>query len=827
MGEFSQMKPIVWFLAIGLTFLTLPCLSFAEIPPEPLGTVIVLPSVHPAGGPQAFPNAEKSNLPVFAMNYPRIQVPFEITLWVLLASFAKIGFHLYHKVTFWVPESCLLISIGLMVGAIMHAVHEEPPAVLSYNIFFLYILPPMVLDSGYFMPTRAFFENIGTVLWFAVVGTLWNSIGVGMSLYAVCHIEALGVQDINLQENLLFASIISAVDPVAVLNVFEDVSVNEQLYIVVFGESLFSDAVTVVLYNMFTFVSEMPEVEPVDVFLGMARFFVVGLGGLVFGLVFGFVASFTTRFTSNVREIEPLFIFMYSYLAYLVAELFNISSIMAIVTCALTMKYYVEENVTQRSCTTVRHVIKMLSSISETLIFFFLGVVTITTEHEWNWGYIGFTLLFAFLWRGLGVLVLTQIINPFRTIPFNFKDQFMLGYSGLRGAVTFALVFTLPDHILRKKLFVTATICIILFTVFIQGISIRPLVEFINVRRTNRNLNTINVEVHSRLMEHAVAGIEDLCGQWGHFYWKDKFMRFNNQILRKILIKDNRAESSIVALYKKLELQNAIDILDTVSEDTSKAPSVISIRGEIKGSGKPKRKFVAADLRNMHDILSKNMYKTRQQTTEYTTKHSLPNDSRTKEILIRRHTTIKRSLRLGSAQRPEEAMNQKYFSLPAGRSLDWTQGQRHTDDDEILSEVDYPSARRSRIGQPSRSSSRASLPLRRLDTLTEVSTISGLDLVDERSTGRGRREGRGRAGGRGRSPHNSSSGDSRVPVPPSRSQGDRPAGFHGNIDPMLEQEEPLSPSVTWAAEPSDHDDNSTQNPLLRRPQWKPVKPKKP
>lgn len=49
-----------------------------------------------------------------------------------------------------------------------------------------------------------------------------------------------------LQENLLFASIISAVDPVAALNVFEDIGVNEQIYIVIFGEGLFNDAVTVV-----------------------------------------------------------------------------------------------------------------------------------------------------------------------------------------------------------------------------------------------------------------------------------------------------------------------------------------------------------------------------------------------------------------------------------------------------------------------------------------------------------------------------------------------------------------------------------------------------
>lgn len=109
------------------------------------------------------------------------------------------GFHIYHKITIWIPESCLLIAIGLIVGAIMHSVKEEPPAVLSSNVFFLYMLPPIILDNGYFMPTRPFFENVGTVLWYAVVGTLWNSIGIGLSLFAICQFEVFGVQDINLQ----------------------------------------------------------------------------------------------------------------------------------------------------------------------------------------------------------------------------------------------------------------------------------------------------------------------------------------------------------------------------------------------------------------------------------------------------------------------------------------------------------------------------------------------------------------------------------------------------------------------------------------------------
>lgn len=78
-------------LLIIFTFLNLLYGSRGEIPSKPTSGVTILPPIKPDDGPQAYPNAEKANLPVFTMDYPRIQIPFEITLWVLLASFAKIG----------------------------------------------------------------------------------------------------------------------------------------------------------------------------------------------------------------------------------------------------------------------------------------------------------------------------------------------------------------------------------------------------------------------------------------------------------------------------------------------------------------------------------------------------------------------------------------------------------------------------------------------------------------------------------------------------------------------------------------------------------------
>lgn len=68
---------------------------------------------------------------------------------------------------------------------------------------------------------------------------------LGMSLWAVGQ---TGLFECNtpILEMFLFSALISAVDPVAVLAVFEEIHVDEVLYIVVFGESLLNDAVTVV-----------------------------------------------------------------------------------------------------------------------------------------------------------------------------------------------------------------------------------------------------------------------------------------------------------------------------------------------------------------------------------------------------------------------------------------------------------------------------------------------------------------------------------------------------------------------------------------------------
>ncbi|XP_005686359.2 PREDICTED: sodium/hydrogen exchanger 4 [Capra hircus] len=635
---------------------------------------------------------------VFTLDYDYVQIPYEVTLWILLASLAKIGFHLNRRLPRLMPESCLLILVGALVGAVIFGTDHKSPPVMDSSIYFLYLLPPIVLESGYFMPTRPFFENLGSILWWAGLGALLNAFGIGLSLHLVCQVPAFGLGDVNLLQNLLFGSLMSAVDPVAVLAVFEEARVNEQLHMMIFGEALLNDGISVVLYNIliaFTKMHKFEGIEPVDILAGCARFIIVGCGGVFFGVIFGFISAFITRFTQNISAIEPLIVFMFSYVSYLVAETLYLSGILAITACAVTMKKYVEENVSQTSYTTIKYFMKMLSSVSETLIFIFMGVSTIGKNHEWNWAFICFTLVFCQIWRAISVFVLFYVSNQFRTFPFSVKDQCVIFYSGVRGAGSFSLAFLLPLSLFpRKKLFVTATLVVIYFTVFIQGITVGPLVRYLDVRKTNKK-ESINEELHARLMDHLKAGVEDVCGQWSHYQVRDKFKKFDHKYLRKILIRKNLPKSSLVSLYKKLEMKQAIEMVESgVLSSTAFSTSHQAQRT------KETKRLSPEDVESMRDILTRNMYQVRQRTLSYNKYNLQPQTSekQAKEILIRRRNTFRESMKKGHSLpwgKPAGTKNIRYLSfpysspLPAGRDMKVAEFTDHDGSDSELPPITF------------------------------------------------------------------------------------------------------------------------------------------
>lgn len=73
-----------------------------------------------------------------------------------------------------------------------------------------------------------------------------------------------------------------------------------------------------------------------------------------------------------------------------------------LIACGVVMRPYVEANISHKSYTTIKYFLKMCSSVSETLVFIFLGVSTVAGPHAWNWTFVVFTVILCLVSRVLG-----------------------------------------------------------------------------------------------------------------------------------------------------------------------------------------------------------------------------------------------------------------------------------------------------------------------------------------------------------------------------------------------------------------------------------------
>ncbi|CAH0546996.1 unnamed protein product [Brassicogethes aeneus] len=122
-----------------------------------------------------------------------------------------------------------------------------------------------------------------------------------------------------------------------------------------------------------------------------------------------------------------------------------------------------------------------------------------------------------------GVIIFTAIANRFRLHQLSTVEKFVMSYGGLRGAVAFALVLLIDPKIVKlQPMFMTTTIAVVYFTVFFQGITIKPLVKILNVKTAEKRKPSMNERIHERLMDHLMAAIEDILGQHGNYHIRDR-----------------------------------------------------------------------------------------------------------------------------------------------------------------------------------------------------------------------------------------------------------------------------------------------------------------
>ncbi|KAK9939954.1 hypothetical protein M0R45_016633 [Rubus argutus] len=422
-----------------------------------------------------------------------------ISLFVAVLCICLVIGHLLEE-NRWLNESITAIFIGFLTGTIILVVSKGKSShILTFNeeLFFIYLLPPIIFNAGFQVKKKQFFQNFLTIMLFGVIGVFVSTIIITTGAWLL--FPKLGIAGLNARDYLAVGTIFSSTDTVCTLQVLHQ-DETPLLYSLVFGEGVVNDATSVVLFNA---------VQKIDVNKLNGRIGLHVIGDFLYlfststalGVAFGLVTAYSLKTLcfgrhSSVREIS-LTVLM-AYLSYMVAELLELSGILTVFFCGILMSHYAWHNVTESSRITTRHVFAMMSFIAETFIFLNVGMDALDIE-KWrltklsfgaSMGIYSMTLLLILLGRAAFVFPLSAFSNYMNRraagrCSLSIKQQVIIWWAGLmRGAVSIALAFkqftnsgVTLDPI--NAMLITNTIIVVLFSTVVFGFLTKPLINYL------------------------------------------------------------------------------------------------------------------------------------------------------------------------------------------------------------------------------------------------------------------------------------------------------------------------------------------------------------
>uniref|UniRef100_A0A8D2L0U4 Sodium/hydrogen exchanger n=1 Tax=Varanus komodoensis TaxID=61221 RepID=A0A8D2L0U4_VARKO len=358
------------------------------------------------------------------------------------------------------------------------------------EVFFNILLPPIIFHAGYSLKKRHFFRNLGSILTYAFLGTAVSCFIIGNLMYGVVKLMNLVGQlsdKFYYTDCLFFGAIISATDPVTVLAIFNELHADVDLYALLFGESVLNDAVAIVLSS--SIVAYQPTGGNAHAFDAAAFFKSVGVflgifsGSFMMGLVTG-VNTYVTKFTKLhcFPLLETALFFLMSWSTFLLAEACGFTGVVSVLFCGIAQAHYTYNNLSVESRSRTKQLFEVLHFLAENFIFSYMGLALFTFQkHVFSPVFIIGAFIAVFLGRAAHIYPLSFFLNLGRRHKISWNFQHMMMFSGLRGAMAFALAIRDTATYAHQMMFST-TLLIVFFTVWIVGGGTTPMLSWLNIR---------------------------------------------------------------------------------------------------------------------------------------------------------------------------------------------------------------------------------------------------------------------------------------------------------------------------------------------------------
>ncbi|NUJ97699.1 sodium:proton antiporter [Candidatus Gracilibacteria bacterium] len=419
---------------------------------------------------------------------------------LLISSFTYI---FSKKVNF--PYTVLLVIIGLLFVPLskIHFFSFIDDFSLTPDILFFVFLPILLFEAAYNMNYRQIIKNWKSITGLAVFGLLISAFVIAGALFFIFPLVGFSIPFLVC---LLFGSLISATDPVAVLSIFKSIGAPRRLTLIFEGESVANDGTSVALFLVILGIILEGKSGIGVVGSGLLSFASMLFGGILFGVFTGLVFSKIIQKVKNNELVEISLTLILAHLTFVLSELITehvsiggfhlqISGVISTAVAAIIIGNYGRYKISPKVEEYMEKFWGFFAFVANSLVFILMGLILSTVNISFSEFLIPIfvVIVVVMIARAISVYLPLGFINIFKledSIPMTW--QHLLSWGSLRGALALMMVLLIPgvgdegyDKILAfqnlvsweysfsiRDFILVITIGSIMFTLFIKATSI-------------------------------------------------------------------------------------------------------------------------------------------------------------------------------------------------------------------------------------------------------------------------------------------------------------------------------------------------------------------
>jgi len=338
--------------------------------------------------------------------------------------------------------------------------------VLDFILCFLLFAGSLHVNISHLKGARA------TVFSYATLGVIISTILIGLAFNLIVHLFGY---DMNPIIGFLFGALISPTDPIAVLGILSKYKIPQKLKTEIIGESLFNDGVGVVVFTVIYSILKGSD-ESYSVSHIASIFAIEVFGGVGIGLLMGYLGYLMMK---NIDHYQTEIMITLSVVTggYALASHIHASGPLAMVVAGLLIGSKGKEQA--MSDTTTEYIDKfweLIDEICNTILFILMGLEIFLVSFNASYILIGVLLIVVTLAaRYISLLPAFFVFN--RKEKNKSLNLAVLTWGGLRGGISIALALSLTNKIEGSNLVIVSTYCIVLFSILVQGLSIKKLLK--------------------------------------------------------------------------------------------------------------------------------------------------------------------------------------------------------------------------------------------------------------------------------------------------------------------------------------------------------------